>query len=140
MPKPPTPIDGPQKQKFIEWLLTPKLERVPATMEELSKILRVERRTLTNWKTKDKEFMEEWERQYLNSIGNPERKQKIMDTLYETATDPDDPKHVQAAKQYFEIEGSLKPQKHQVEISKSPINLSDDELDEILAAHIGKAG
>lgn len=130
------PVSDFRKQAFLKWLCTPPKEREPRTMEELAETLQVTRRTLTNWKTDDKEFIEAWEKLYLNTIGNPERKQKIMDTLYKTATDPDDPKHVQAAKQYFEIEGSVKPAKMQVELTKSPANLTDEEMDEILAAKI----
>lgn len=126
------------KQRFIAWLLSPAKDRNPKTMEEFAQLNHVTRRQLTNWKTKDREFIEAWEMEYLRTIGNPERKNTIMETLYRTATDPDDPKHVAAAKQYFEIEGSLKPTKHQVEISKPVTDLSDDELDEIVAAKIAR--
>lgn len=130
------PLSHPKKQAFLDWLLTPKKERHPSTMDGLAEVLQLERRTLTKWKTEDREFMEEWEKRYLKSIGSPERKQSIMDTLYKTATDPDDPKHVAAAKQYMEIEGSLKPVKHQVEVTKNPVNLTDAELDDLLAEMI----
>lgn len=129
-------IDGVAKTRFVEWLLTPPSEREPKALRDLATELRVSRNTLTTWKTRDKEFMEEWERRYLNSIGSPERKQAIMDTLYRTAIDPDDPKHVTAAKQYMEIEGSLKPQKQQIEITKAPNDLSDEELDALLAQNV----
>lgn len=130
------PVGDFRKQAFLKWLCTPPKEREPRTMEELAETLQVTRRTLTNWKTDDKEFIEAWEKLYLNTIGNPERKQTIMDTLYKTATDPDDPKHVQAAKQYFEIEGSVKPAKMQIEVSRPAKELTDDELDAILADKI----
>ena len=133
----PLPLDHPKRIRFIEWLLTPPSEREPRLMTELAEEMGLTRRTLTNWKTRDRDFMEEWERRYLTSIGSPERKQAIMDTLYATATDPDDPKHVSAAKQYMEIEGSLKPRKTEVEITKNPSSLTDEELDAVLGAHIG---
>ena len=127
------PIDGEHKQAFIAWLLTPKSERNPETMNELAEVLGVTRRTLTNWKV-DKDFMEAWEREYLRTIGNPERKQTIMDTLFGTASDRDDPKHVQAAKTYMEIEGSLRPAKTEITVSTgNASSLTLEQLDAEIA-------
>lgn len=58
-----------------------------------------------------------------------------MNTLMATATDADDPKHVQAAKAFFEIEGSLRPQKNQVDIkvTAAPSELSDDDLERLMS-------
>lgn len=122
------------KEAFMGWLLTPPKERDPRTIIDFAKKFNVTRRTLDEWQYRNKEFMEEWERRYLKTIGNPGRKQTIMDTLFRTATDADDPKHVQAAKTYFEIEGSMKPTRMQVEVSKSATELTDAELAAILNA------
>lgn len=127
------PISDFRKQAFLKWLCTPIKEREPKTLGDLADELGVDRRTLHNWKGDDREFIDAWEKLYLRTIGNPERKQKIMDTLYRTATDPDDPKHVAAAKQYFEIEGSIKPSKVEVSVTKDAQKLTDEQLDEILA-------
>jgi hypothetical protein len=126
------PVTDFRKQKYIEWLTTPPKDRDPKTKTDLAEMLGVTRMTLHNWQ-EDKEFVEAWEKRYLKTIGDPGRKQTIMDTLYRTATDGDDPKHVQAAKQYFEIEGSLQPQKMKVEISGTAKDLSDEDLDKLLA-------
>ena len=120
---------------FITWLLTPKPERDPATQEQLAEFFGISSWTLSNWK-KDPEFIEAWNASYLTGIGSPESKSDIMTTLLRTATDPDDPKHVQAAKAYFEIEGSLRPTRNQVDIkvSSTPASeLSDEELQRLLA-------
>lgn len=123
------------QDKFLDWLLTPKKDREPSTQKELAEVLLVHEADLSHWK-KEKPFLEEWERRYLATIGNPDRKQTIMDTLYRTATDPDDPKHVQAAKQYFEIEGSLKPAKTEVNIQTGDASgLSKEQLERLLAMH-----
>ena len=128
------PITDFRKQRLLHWLCTPPSERDPATLLDLAEELSVTRRTLTNWKTDDKEFLEAWEKLYLKTIGNPEVKMKIMKTLERTASDADDPKHVQAAKAYFEIEGSVKPAKMQVEVTQRPAKeLSDDELAELIS-------
>jgi len=129
------PISDFRKQAYLDWLCTPMKEREHKTKEALAGSLGLTRRTLTNW-SDDKEFLEAFEKRYLKTIGDPGRKQEIMDVLYRTATDPDDPKHVQAAKQYFEIEGSIKPAKMQVEVSRPAMDLTDDELDAILADKI----
>jgi len=132
------PIQDFRKQRLLEWLCTPPSERKPTKLTDLAAEFGLERRTLTNWKTVDKEFMEAWEKLYLKTIGNPGRKQEIMDTLFATATDPDDPKHVAAAKQYFEIEGSVKPQKHQIKIERNPAELSDTDLEAAITAKVIK--
>jgi hypothetical protein len=59
---------------------------------------------------------------------------RIMKTLEKTATDPDDPKHVTAAKTYFEIEGSVKPAKMDVQVTQRPAKeLTDEQLAELIA-------
>lgn len=126
------PLSDFRKQRFLEWLCTPPKERDPKSEVELAKELSLERRTLYNWR-QDKTFLEEWERRYLATIGNPQRKSEIMDTLLKTATDPDDPKHVQAAKAYFEIEGSIKPAKMEVQVTRPAKELTDEQLAELIA-------
>lgn len=137
MVQPAVPVTDFRKQAYLKWLCTPLKEREPRTLNDFAAELGVTTRTLQLWKD-DKEFLEAWEKLYLKTIGDPSRKQAIMDTLYKTATDPDDPKHVQAAKQYFEIEGSVKPTKMQVEVTRPAKELSDDELDAILADKIAQ--
>lgn len=128
-------LHGTEKQRYLAWLMTPPREREPKGVAELAAELGVDRRTLLNWRTQDKEFMEEWERLYLTTVGNPGRKQEIMDTLFRTATDPDDPKHVSAAKTYFEIEGSLKPAKTEISVQMGDASkLTMEQLDQLLAA------
>jgi len=129
------PISDFRKQAYLDWLCTPMKEREHKTKEALAGSLGLTRRTLTNW-SDDKEFLEAFEKRYLKTIGDPGRKQEIMDVLYRIAAYPDVPKHVQAAKQYFEIEGSIKPAKMQVEVTRPAKDLTDDELDAILADKI----
>jgi len=127
------PITDWRKQTLLHWLCTPKKEREPQTYTDLAESLGVDRRTLQNWRD-DKEFLEAWEKLYLKTIGDPSKKSEIMETLFKTATDNDDPKHVQAAKAYFEIEGSIKPAKMQVEVSNKPTQeLTDDQLAVLIA-------
>lgn len=93
---------------------------------------------LAKWK-EEPDFLKEWEREYLRTVGNPEVKMKIMRALEQIASDPDDPKIVQAARAYFEIQGTVKPQ-GTVEVNvntKPPTELSDDELRELMAMKAG---
>jgi len=126
------PITDFRKQTLLKWLCTPKKERDPRTISDLAIQLNVERKTLYRWQ-EDKEFLEAWEKMYLRTIGDPSRKSEIMETLFRTATDPDDPKHVQAAKTYFEIEGSVKPAKMEVSVTRPTAELTDEQLAELLA-------
>lgn len=125
---------SPEQRRFILWLMTPKDERDPRTQRDLADELGVSGPQLSEWK-RDPDFLTEWNATYLRTIGSPESKMKIMNVLLMTATDEDDPKHVSAAKAYFEIEGSLKPTKQQVDISVTakPSELSDDDLDRLLS-------
>ena len=126
----------PEKNRVITWLLTPRDDREPRKQADLAHEMGLNPATIVSWK-KDPEFLKAWDEQYLKGIGSPESKSDIMATLLRTATDADDPKHVQAAKAYFEIEGSLRPQKNQVDISVStkPVSeLTDDELKRLMSA------
>jgi transcriptional regulator with XRE-family HTH domain len=127
------------QSRFIEWLLCPKDERIPSTQTQLAEEMGLSPSALSAWKN-NLEFLKAWDHQYLQTIGSPDTKMRIMQTLMNTATDADDPKHVQAAKTFFEIEGSLRPTKTQVDVNLhgvKPSELSDEQLDELLR---GKAG
>jgi hypothetical protein len=126
------PVTDFRKQALLRWLCTPVKEREPSNFSLLADELGVDRRTLQNWRD-DKEFLEAWEKLYLKTIGDPSKKSEIMATLYRTATDADDPKHVQAAKAYFEIEGSIKPAKMEVTVQRPASELTDDQLAVLLA-------
>ena len=128
------PVADWRKQRYLEWLCTAPADREPKAKRDLAAELGLERRALWSWE-QDPEFLREWEKTYLKTIGNPGRKQQIMDTLFRTATDGDDPKHVAAAKEYFAIEGSLKPQKVQVSVNRDPDELTDEAIEGLIAAH-----
>lgn len=121
-----------KKQRFIEWLCSPKRDRDPGTQQELARRLRVSAATLGNWK-KDTEFLKAWENYYLQTIGSPERKQTLMDTLFRTGSDADDPRHVQAASKYLEIAEGLRPVTL-VQVTTRPVEQwTDEQLDEAIA-------
>jgi hypothetical protein len=121
-----------KRQLFIEWLCTPKREREPSTQEAFAREHFINPDTLTRWK-KERQFLLDWEQHYLATIGSPERKQNLLDTLYRTGTDNDDPRHVQAAAKYMELVDGLKPQKLDITVNRPAKDLSDEELDAIAA-------
>jgi Helix-turn-helix of insertion element transposase len=126
------PVTDARKQAFLRWLCTPQKEREPRSLTAFAETIGVERNTLGAWRD-DKEFLEAWEKLYLRTIGDPSKKSEIMQTLFRTATDQDDPKHVQAAKAYFEIEGSMKPSRMEVTVQRPAAELTDDQLATLLA-------
>lgn len=128
-------ISDPEKQqRVVEWLCTPKRERDPETQEQLARRLRVSASTLQNWK-KDVEFLKLWEAHYLRTVGSPERKQALMDTLFRTGSDADDPRHVQAAAKYMEMAEGLRPQQIEVTVKRPIQEWPDEMLDAVLARH-----
>ena len=121
-----------KQARFIRWLCTPKREREPQQQNELAKVLRVSSRTLVAWKN-DTEFVKAWEAHYLATVGSPERKQTLMDTLFRTGSDADDPRHVAAAKTYMEIADGLRPVTL-VQVAQRPVEQwTDEQLDEAIA-------
>ena len=125
--------DDERKQRLIEWLCTPKRDREPSTMGELAKRLRCRVQKLSDWK-QDPEFIKRWEAHYLRTVGSPERKQTLMDTLLRTGSDADDPRHVQAAKTYLEIAEGLRP----VTILSGTIRPVEEWTDEMIDAAIAR--
>jgi hypothetical protein len=123
-----------KRQRFIEWLCTPKRERQPQTQEAFARDIFVNPDVLTRWK-KDRTFVLAWENYYLSTVGSPERKQTILDTLYRTGTDADDPRHVAAAAKYMELVEGLKPQRLDVHLHRPAKDLTDDELNAIAARY-----
>lgn len=124
-----------KQQRVIEWLCTPKREREPSRQEELARRLRISHKKLIAWK-EDPEFIKAWEAHYLATIGSPERKQTLMDTLFRTGSDADDPRHVQAATKYMEIAEGLRPGQATTTIIVRPVaEWTDDQLDAAIARH-----
>lgn len=122
-----------RRQHFLEWLCTPPDRRDPPTMKELAEKFALHINILSRWK-RDTDFIADWEVQYRKVVGSPEKAQRIMDKLFETAEDRTDPRQVQAAKAYLEAIEVIKPKKVEVTVNnKAAKDLSDDDLYAILA-------
>jgi hypothetical protein len=121
----------PKKMRYIEWLTTPKSAREPKSEALLAKELDVYVKTLYNWRH-DPEFKAIWQENTDFVIGGDDRRQAVMDTLYQAASDPNNPRHVTAAKLYLEAIKDITPPKEGEpgQLSEKAIGmLTDEELD-----------
>jgi len=133
----PTPLADWRKQQFLDWLCTIRADRDPPTMTEFAAKIGSTNATLTAWK-KDPEFLAEWEHRYRLTVGSPEKAQTVIQRLYETAEDRTDPRQVQAAKAFLEAIDAVKPRKIDVTVSKAAKELTEDQLNELLAMHAAR--
>lgn len=118
-------------RRFLDWLCTPVQERQPRTQTELAQELGITQVMLSQWKD-DADFLSEWERQYLKTIGSVARQQEILQQLYETAVDRSDPRQVVAAKTYLDVIGKARPPVTK-SANRDARQLTDGQLYEILA-------
>ena len=81
--------------KYLEWLLTPKAERVPRTKREMAKQLGITIQTLNTY-DKDPWLIQEHTRR-AQAVFRVERFQSVLNTLFEIATDKDHPRNTSAA-------------------------------------------
>lgn len=124
-------FDDSRHVRYLDWLMTAKADRQPVTVSALADEIGVDRRTLRDWRY-NPEFVAEWDKRVKNTVGSPERTKQIMDTLYKTATDREDGKHVQAAMVYFKRLGEISPSD---ELPKADLSeLSEEELRQLIAS------
>lgn len=125
-------LADPRVQHFLEWLCTIKEERDPSTMKDLADRIGISYATLTNLKNRP-DFLAAWEQRYRKTVGSPEKQQSVLQALYETATDRTDPRQVPAARTFLEATDAIKPKRVDVTVTKNTQDLSDDELNALLA-------
>ena len=139
MPRLSGPVrQDPKKMRYIEWLTTVPAYRTPKTETELAAELDVYQRTLYNWR-QDKEFRAVWQDEADEVIGDAGRRQAILETLYRSATNEKNPRHVQAGKLYLEAIGAIAPPKLDVTVAGKALGmLSDDELESLIARGVAE--
>lgn len=123
-----------KKMAYIEWLSTPPAQRVPRTEEEFAKTIDVYKKTLYNWRH-EREFRDVWRDTSDDIIlsGTEDFRPKIMETLARAAMDERNPRHVQAAKVYFDNVKAMTPDSDDEVGDKALGMLTDDELEHLLA-------
>lgn len=125
-------LSDPRHVRLLEWLTTAPSERVPATKSGLADELGVSARTLRHWQAQEG-FVRVWERRVREVAGTPERTQLVLDTLFAAATDSSNRSQVQAAKLFLEAIDAIRPPEVQVSVRRVASELSDAELDLLLA-------
>lgn len=119
--------------RFIEWLTTPPAARNPETEAEFARMIDVHVKTLYNWKH-DREFREVWQGETDQVIGDLDKRQRVLDALYEAAADPRNPRHVSAAKLYLEAIREMSPER--AASGKAVGLLTDAELQQMISRNM----
>ena len=114
---------------YLEWLCTAPSEREPATKLALAKVIGVDVKTLRRWE-KNAVFRDQWEKRVAAIQGSPERTQRLLDTLYESALKGD----TKSAQLYLQATNRMAPPTLEIKNDKRTSELSDDELDSLIAA------
>ena len=118
-----------RQEKFLNWLCTPSVGRVPSSQNQYAKQESIDETTLRRWKKKPI-FKSEWERRVTEQQQSPERTQQLLDNLFQRALEGDN----NSAKLYLQATGRLAPVQLHVEHSGKASELSDSELTELIAA------
>lgn len=112
-----------RKAAYLEWCLLPRSERTPKTKREVADLLGVTTATLLNYE-KEPDFRGEVQRR-LGATFRVDRLADLFKTLYEIATDANNPRAVSAARTL--LEWSERSTEHSgMDLS----HYSDEELEE----------
>ena len=118
-----------QQQVYVDWLCTAPSERLPATKKAMALELGVDITTLRRWEKKEV-FRNAWKDTVDEVQGSPERTQRLLDTLYSKALDGD----TKSAQLYLQATNRMAPPTVTVQSNKKAAELSDAELDSLIAA------
>lgn len=114
------------QEQFIEWLLDPERK---GSQNEWAREHGVSPSTLSNWKSRDSIFKEAWERRAAELNINPERVQKLVDTLFKKGADGD----VKAIELYLRFTEKYTPKVDLGKPSETSLSeMSDAELQEAM--------
>jgi hypothetical protein len=117
-----------RQEKYLNWLCTPASARIPASQEKYAQQEGIDPTTLRRWQKKPS-FKSEWAKRVEDLQGSPERSQKLLDSLYAKALDGDN----KAAQLYLQATNRLAPTQIKVEHSQKLDEISDAELDALIA-------
>ena len=119
----------PQQQQYLEWLCTAPSERTPPSKHKMALHLGVNETTLRRWEKKDI-FVSQWKAAVDEVQGSPERTARLFDTLYAKALDGD----TKSEQLYLQATNRMAPPTVTVQSNKKAAELSDEELDQLIAA------
>lgn len=118
-----------RQEKYLNWLLVPAPMRQPRTQEQYAAMNDIDTTTLRRWQKKP-HFKQEWQKRVEELQGSPERTQKLLDTIYERALGGDN----KAAQLYLQATNRLAPTQITVEHTSKASEISDEELDQLIAS------
>ena len=118
-----------RKEAYIDWLCTPPQERSPGSKQKYADMVGVATETLRRWE-KQESFRKAWEARSSDVVGSPERHQSILDVLYQQALSGD----TKAAQLYLQATNKMAPPTITVKDDRKASQLSDDQLEELIAA------
>ena len=119
----------PTQQRYLDWLCTPPMERVPNSKNRMAVELDVDVKTLRRWEKKAA-FREQWQARVDDIQGSPERTQGVLDVLYAKAIEGD----TKSAQLYLQATNRMAPPTIEVRNDRKTSDLTDTELDELIAA------
>ena len=125
-------LSAPQ-QAYLDWLCTPPMERNPGSKNKMAVELGVDVKTLRRWEKKPV-FRDQWQNRVDDIQGSPERTQGVLDMLYTKAMDGD----TKSAQLYLQATNRMAPPTVTVQSNKKAAELSDAELDSLIAAVAGR--
>jgi len=117
-----------RQEKYLQWLMMPPSHRIPKTKQEFADENGLDSSTLRRWDKKPA-FRAEWEKRVAELQDSPERTQRLLDALYEAGLSGDN----KAAQLYLQATNRLAPTQIKVEHSQSIAELTDAELDALIA-------
>lgn len=124
-------LEDARKLRLLNWLITPPGMREPSSQNALAEELGVSSRTIRDWKQAPV-FRALWEKQAKDIVGDPEKVQRVLEMLYDTALDTTNARHVKAAELYLKAVDGIKPPEASL-AEKKAAELSDNELEALLA-------
>lgn len=117
-----------RQEEYLAWLCTAPSEREPASKEAYATSIGVNVSTLRRWEKKEV-FRKAWQARVDEVQGSPERSQRLLDTLYAKALEGD----IKAAQLYLQATNRMAPPTMTVKTERASAELSDSELDELIA-------
>ncbi len=119
----------PPQVEYLDWLCTPPGEREPSSKMKMATHIGVDVKTLRRWEKKPA-FRKQWEERVADIQGSPERTQSVLDMLYSKAMDGD----TKSAQLYLQATNRMAPPTIEVKSDRKTTEMSDEELDELIAA------
>jgi hypothetical protein len=124
------------QREFLEWLVDPRTSAEKGTQKAWAEAHGLDQQTPSRWKT-DLAFRRAWERRLHELNIDPDRIQKVIDSVYEIAINGvNNADRIKGATLYLQYVNRLSPSKAQPAEEEKPIeDMSDEEL-EALASNV----